>query len=568
MTDDAELLRRYADERSEKDFAELVRRHLGLVYHAALRQCGGDAHRAQDVAQAVFTDVARKAGSLARRPALAGWLHTSTRFAAAQAVRGEVRRQRREQEAHAMNEILAKANDDAAAAEWERMRPVIDEALHALPERDREAVLARFFEGRAFAEIGARLAVSEDAARMRVERALEKLRVALVKRGVNSTAAALGVALANQAGATVPAGVAASVTSAALAGAVMAGAGGGLAGGMLTFMSTTKTTMGVVAAVALAAVGAAIYEAAQVKLGDARQAEVNQQQSALLAKIANLEGRLKAESARAQAADADSGKLLQAVESFQKGAGARALEASKPIPREVVEGRFTRALQMAKNGQHEEALKEFLWCYDEGMVRVTSLLGQRSAVLKQIFDLGAQYPEALAVLRGRRDAVEARVLLKANDAEAGATFASINQLLNERERTFTAYDKMEPGSEDRMRLGTWVFDELIERRRYQDALAAKPFAMMSSTFENWANARNQNVAGTEAKAQMNRSKWIEGTVKNVEVLAGAGALADARSLTTRLLRVDGTEKTRSLLQQRLERAGQPGWLAAGAAGGK
>ena len=179
MTDDAELLRRYAEEKSQEAFAELVRRHLGLVYHAALRQCGGDAHRAQDVAQTVFADVARKARSLARRPALAGWLHTSTRYAAAQAVRGEVRRQRREQEAHAMNEIMAKANSDDAAADWERMRPVIDEALHALGERDREAVLARFFEGRAFAEIGRQLALSEDAARMRVERALEKLRVAL-----------------------------------------------------------------------------------------------------------------------------------------------------------------------------------------------------------------------------------------------------------------------------------------------------------------------------------------------------------------------------------------------------
>ncbi len=249
MTDDAELLRRYADEKSEDAFAELVRRHLGLVYHAALRQCGGDAHRAQDVAQTVFADVARKARSLARRPALAGWLHTSTRYAAAQAVRGEVRRQRREQEAHAMNEILAKANGDDAAAEWERMRPVIDEALHALGERDRDAVLARFFEGRAFAEIGARLALSEDAARMRVERALEKLRVALGKRGITSTAAALALALANQAGAAVPAGLAASVTGAALAEAV----GGVTFAGKLMSMMTHKGVMG--GAVALTVIG-------------------------------------------------------------------------------------------------------------------------------------------------------------------------------------------------------------------------------------------------------------------------------------------------------------------------
>lgn len=222
MTDDSELLRCYAEDRDDGAFAELVRRHLSLVYHAALRQCGGDTHRAEDVAQTVFTDLARKAEKLARRPVLAGWLHTSTRYAAAQAVRTEVRRQAREQEAYAMNDVLSRSDathtTDPSGSEWERVRPVIDEALHALGERDREAVLLRFFEGRAFAEIGAKLAVSEDAARMRVERALEKLRDTLGRRGVTSTALALGGALATQAGAAVPAELAATLPGAALAG--------------------------------------------------------------------------------------------------------------------------------------------------------------------------------------------------------------------------------------------------------------------------------------------------------------------------------------------------------------
>src|SRR4051794_34800298 len=104
MIDDSELLRRYAGTGDEAAFAELVRRRLGVVYHAALRQCGGDAHRAEDVAQSAFTDLARHAARLSQRPALLGWLYTSTRYAAAQAVRGEVRRQAREREAHAMNE--------------------------------------------------------------------------------------------------------------------------------------------------------------------------------------------------------------------------------------------------------------------------------------------------------------------------------------------------------------------------------------------------------------------------------------------------------------------------------
>src|SRR5581483_9989012 len=151
MSDDAELLRRYAEEQSEPAFAELVRRHLGLVYHAALRQCGGDAHHAQDVAQAVFTDLARKAAVLSRRAAIVGWLYTSTRYAAARVVRTEQRRQQRELKAETMNELT---RDPSPAVDWEKLRPVIDDVLHALGERDREVVLLRFFEDRPLREIG------------------------------------------------------------------------------------------------------------------------------------------------------------------------------------------------------------------------------------------------------------------------------------------------------------------------------------------------------------------------------------------------------------------------------
>ena len=130
------------------------------------------------------------------------------------------------------------------AAEWDRLRPVIDDALRALGERDREAVLLRFFEGRAFADVGARLQLTADAARMRVDRALERMRLVLARRGVTSTTSALSLALASQAGAAVPAGVTAMVTSSALAGAAM-----GAVTTTFTLMSTMKTGL---AAVALA----------------------------------------------------------------------------------------------------------------------------------------------------------------------------------------------------------------------------------------------------------------------------------------------------------------------------
>src|SRR5471032_102228 len=202
MPDDSVLLQRFVADRDEEAFAELVRRYLNLVYFAALRQVGGDAHRAEDVAQTVFTLLARKAESLTRHQALAGWLHTTTRFAASEALRTERRRLAREEEAHTMHEL---STDPAAQADWERLRPIIDEALNELGDADREAVLLRFFADQPLAAIGAKLQVSENAARMRVERALEKLHGLLAQRGVTSTAAALAVLLANQAAASAPA---------------------------------------------------------------------------------------------------------------------------------------------------------------------------------------------------------------------------------------------------------------------------------------------------------------------------------------------------------------------------
>lgn len=254
MSDDAELLRHYASEESEDAFGKFVQRHIGLVYSVALRQAGGDRHLAQDVTQLVFTAAARKAAALARRPVIDGWLYRTTQFTAIDAVRAAQRRRAREQQAHAMQELSA----DAATPplEWEKLRTFLDRAIGELGDTDRDAIALRFFHGCSFADVGAKLRLTENAARMRVERALDKLHAALARRGVTSTAGAIAVVLGEQAVSAAPAGLAATITSASLAAA--ASGTGALAAGvaLLSLVSTNKVIFGAAGlALALAVTG-------------------------------------------------------------------------------------------------------------------------------------------------------------------------------------------------------------------------------------------------------------------------------------------------------------------------
>jgi len=214
MTTDDELLRRFVDNHSEAAFTELVRRHLPLVRATALRRLSGDAHAADDVAQHVFVALARKASALRGHATLAGWLYLGTHHATASWVRGEQRRKQREAAASSMPTHESPADPSADAAQ---LRPLLDDALVSLKPDEREAVVLRFFSGRTFSEVGAALTVSEEAARKRVDRALDKLHAVLLRRGVTSTVAALGGALTAAGAQPVSAGLAAQVAGAALA---------------------------------------------------------------------------------------------------------------------------------------------------------------------------------------------------------------------------------------------------------------------------------------------------------------------------------------------------------------
>lgn len=219
MTDSRALLVDYAENGTESAFRDLVARYIDLVYSTALRRAGGDAHLAQDVAQTVFLHLARKARSLPQGVMLGGWLHQAACNVAATVMRTERRRQVRERQAVQMNTLQ---NDPAGT--FDHVAPFLDDAIRQLPEDDRTAVLLRFFEKRDFRSVGDALGSSEDAARMRVNRALEKLEVLLKQRGVTISATALGTALAADAVTAAPAGLAASVAGTALAGVAAAGA--------------------------------------------------------------------------------------------------------------------------------------------------------------------------------------------------------------------------------------------------------------------------------------------------------------------------------------------------------
>lgn len=212
---DWDLLDQYAADGSEKAFEELVRRHRPLVYGSALRRAGSE--HADDIAQAVFMVLARKAGRLSGRRAgsLSGWLFRATRYAASEALRGERRRQQREQAAAEGTEMMEARQEEAEM--WQQIKPVLDQALDRLSGKDREALLLRYIQGASHTEVGAAIGLSENAATRRVSRGLEKLRAILAKQGLTVSASAMAALLTAKAAEAGAPGTAVACASAALA---------------------------------------------------------------------------------------------------------------------------------------------------------------------------------------------------------------------------------------------------------------------------------------------------------------------------------------------------------------
>lgn len=250
--DDHQLLAQFAQEHSEPAFAALAGRYVNLVYSVALRQTGNPS-AAEEITQAVFIILARKAASLGPKTILSGWLYQTTRLTAANYRRTEFRRARREQEAYmlsALNESHPEA-DDA----WQRIAPLLDDALGRLGERDRNAIVLRFFENKSLGEVGAALGASEDAAKMRVNRALEKLRKMFGKRGVTLTAALIAGAVSANSVQAAPVGLAVTAAAAAAKGTLLSATIAGLVKGTMKTITWVKLKFAAGIGVAVLLVG-------------------------------------------------------------------------------------------------------------------------------------------------------------------------------------------------------------------------------------------------------------------------------------------------------------------------
>lgn len=292
MSDEAQMLRSYAENSDEAAFADLVKRYIDLVWGAGYRVTG-DADLARDVAQTVFAELARTARSFPPKVSLGGWLYRTAYHTAAKMVRSSVRRAKRERQIIEVNSLYSQQGGEDP--QIESLLPTLDEAIAQLSHKDREAIVLRFLRRKSLSEVGAALGVSDDAAQKRLARALEDLRDHFRRRGVAATGAALATALGTAAGQACPAGLAATVATSSSAAAGASGAAVGLG----SFFSTVPTQLAlmktklVIGALAVASVTTPLW-IQQNSLAELRAENGTlQNQAALLSRLQDENGQLQ-----------------------------------------------------------------------------------------------------------------------------------------------------------------------------------------------------------------------------------------------------------------------------------
>jgi RNA polymerase sigma factor (sigma-70 family) len=282
ISDDIALVQEYAQSNSEQAFATLVSQHVNLVYSVAIRQVR-DPHLAEEITQSVFIILAEKAKSLGPKTILSSWLCRTARYVSANTLSIQRRRQFREQKAH-MESIL----NEPEPGVWKQIAPLLDDALNRLGEKEHDAVVLRFFDGKELKQVGAAMGITEDAARMRVNRGVERLRDFFTKRGMTLSATAIAGGIAANSIQAAPAGLAATITAVALAGTTITTTTAIIAATKTIAMTTLQKT--VISTALAVAVGTGIYTARQaVDLRDKNQT-LQQERASLTEQVQQLQG--------------------------------------------------------------------------------------------------------------------------------------------------------------------------------------------------------------------------------------------------------------------------------------
>jgi RNA polymerase sigma factor (sigma-70 family) len=399
---DQQLLTDYVRRQSEPAFAELVRRHVDLVYSAALRMVC-DAHLAKDVSQGVFLALAKSGPQLAGRPVLSGWLHKTAQNLAANVVRTETRRRDREQEAVAMNELLSIQSE----APWEAIAPHLDAALGELNDADRDALMLRYFEKKSAAEMAALLGISDEAAQKRVSRAVDRLREYFTKRNVTIGAGGLVVLISANAVQAAPVGLITAISGTVLS------TGTALATSTATAISKTIAMTALqktfVAVTVAAIAGAGIYETRQAAQLRQQVQALQQQQLPLSEQIQQLQAArddaakrsstLADEMAKRKDNAQELAKLRAEVARLQGDsrelAELKAAEANDPASGEI-KSWLERVHKLKQLAQANPALQipEFQLLTEDDWLKAAKLYGQRPQ-----FDADTDFRVAMSEVR-------------------------------------------------------------------------------------------------------------------------------------------------------------------------
>jgi hypothetical protein len=288
-------------------------------------------------------------------------------------------------------------------------------------------------------------------------------------------------------------------------------------------------------------IGLVEYRAAST--ANATLIEIRRREDGLTKQIAAGRELVTTTARTAQNVEHDNIVLHQAIDKAQIADAERKRAMAEPITHDAVQARFKHARALAASGNVDEALKEYLWCYDVGMPQIAGYAGVRgSYVLDEILELG---PKGVAALEERL--ATARRAIASGDDNLIVDFSGLSRVLGQKEAMVRLFDEMPAADPRRQTIAIYASDQLLEKQRYTDAMLGTTYAMMASRFE---------MAVNRAPGQLRESE-ISNVAKNIEILAGSGDLAHAQTMANRLLAADTSANTRTLLEQHLTRAGHP-----------